>query len=61
MPETLAQVFSYEICEISKNTFFTERIRTAASKEYSAFKNLSKISREQASSVVIIVLISEKN
>ena len=22
--ETLAQVFSYEFCEISKNTFFTE-------------------------------------
>ena len=24
--ETLAQVFSYEFCEISKNTFFTEHL-----------------------------------
>ena len=25
--ETLAQVFSYEFCEISKSTFFTEHLR----------------------------------
>ena len=29
--ETLAQVFSYEFCEISKNTFFTEHLRATAS------------------------------
>ena len=29
--ETLAQVFSYEFCEISKNTFFTENLRATAS------------------------------
>ena len=29
--ETLAQVFSCEFCEISKNTFFTEHLRVAAS------------------------------
>ena len=29
--ETLAQVFSCEFCETSKNTFFTEHIWTAAS------------------------------
>ena len=29
--ETLAQVFSCEFSEISKNTFFTEHIRTTAS------------------------------
>ena len=29
--ETLAQVFSCEFCEISKNTFFTEHLRTTAS------------------------------
>ena len=29
--ESLAQVFSYEFCEISKNTFFTERLWTTAS------------------------------
>ena len=29
--ESLAQVFSCAFCEISKNTFFTEHLRTAAS------------------------------
>ena len=29
--ETLAQVFSYEFCEISKNTIFTEHLRATAS------------------------------
>ena len=29
--ETLAQVFSCEFCEISKNTFFTEHLRATAS------------------------------
>ena len=29
--ETLVQVFSHEFCEISKNTFFTEHLRTTAS------------------------------
>ena len=29
--ETLAQVFSCEFCEISKNAFFTERLWTTAS------------------------------
>ena len=28
---TLAQVFSWELCEISKNTFFTEHLWTTAS------------------------------
>ena len=28
--ESLAQVFSFEFCEISKNTFFTEHLRTEA-------------------------------
>ena len=28
---TLAQVFSSEFCEISKNTFFTERLQPTAS------------------------------
>ena len=34
--ETLAQVFSCEFCEIFKNTFFTEHLRTTASKILSA-------------------------
>ena len=29
--ETMAQVFSYEFCEIPKNAFFTEHLRTTAS------------------------------
>ena len=29
--ESLAQVFSCEFCEISKNIFFTEHLRTTAS------------------------------
>ena len=29
--ETLAQVFSCDFCEISKNTFFTEHLWTTAS------------------------------
>ena len=32
--EILAQVFSCEFCEISKNTFFTEHLRTTASEIY---------------------------
>ena len=29
--ETLAQVFSYEICEIIKNTFFAKHLQATAS------------------------------
>ena len=29
--ETLAQVFSWELCENSKNTFFTENLQATAS------------------------------
>ena len=29
--ETLAQIFSYEFCEISKNTYFTEHLWATAS------------------------------
>ena len=32
--ETLAQVFFCEFCKISKNAFFTEHLRTTASKFY---------------------------
>ena len=31
LKETLAQVFSCEFCEISKNTFFTEHVLSTAS------------------------------
>ena len=36
----LAQVFSCEFCEISKNTFFTENLRTTAS-VYSSFSGVN--------------------
>ena len=34
--ETLAQVFSCEFCEVSKNTFFTEHLWATASAHYKA-------------------------
>ena len=36
--ETLAQMFSSEFCEISKNTSFTEHLRASASEIYDADK-----------------------
>ena len=38
----LAEVFSYEFCEIFKNTFYTEHLREPAS-EYSLFYSLALI------------------
>ena len=32
--DTPAQVFSYEFCKISKNTLYTEHLRTTASVNY---------------------------
>ena len=37
--ETLAQVFSCEFCEISKNTFFTEHLWTTASINWTMTRN----------------------
>ena len=37
--ETLAQVFSYEFCEISNNIFFTEHLWATASKTGKTFSN----------------------
>ena len=39
--ETLVQVFSGEFCEISKNTFFTEHLWTAATKINTVILNTS--------------------
>ena len=39
--ETLAQVFSYEFCKISKNTFFIEHLRTTASERKRAHTSYS--------------------
>ena len=36
--ETLAQIFSCEFCEISKNTFFTEHLWTIASHIFKFYK-----------------------
>ena len=38
--ETVAQVFSYEFCEISKNTFLTEHLWATASVCFSSKKNV---------------------
>ena len=35
--ETVAQVFSYEVRKMSKNTFFTEHLRTTASRNNKSF------------------------
>ena len=51
LKETLAQVFSCEFCEISKNNFFTEHLRATASGfcvaglaiDRPCFKNLKKL------------------
>ena len=40
LKETVAQVFSYEFCEISKNTFFTEYLWETASDSVSFSKQL---------------------
>ena len=47
--ETLAQVFSWEFCEISKNTFFTEHLWTTASRHIE-LKNLFWSAKWQAQS-----------
>ena len=43
--ETLAQVFSCEFCEVSKNTFFTEHLWATASAHYKA-QNLTILNGE---------------
>ena len=43
--ETLAQVFTCEICENSKNTFFTEYVWATAS-IFSQHNKISKIAKE---------------
>ena len=52
--ETMAQVFSYEFCEISKNTFFTEHVWAIAS-EPCLFQipSKSKIYKEQLKVFII--------
>ena len=37
--DTLAQVFSSEFCEVSKNTFFTEHLRATASEDKFSVQN----------------------
>ena len=41
--ETLAQVFSSEFCEISKNTFSTEHLLTTASDAYVTYNNIQSL------------------
>ena len=44
--EILAQVFSCEFCEISKNTFFKEQIRAIASVRYTERSEFPKKNKE---------------
>ena len=62
--ETLAQVFSCEFCEISKNTFFTEHLRATASVRFK--KMLTLHSAEVSSSpnsplIFVTVFCGETN
>ena len=43
LKKTLAQVFSSEFCEISKNNFSTEYLRTTASEDYVFVKDYYQI------------------
>ena len=59
-PETLAQMFSYEFCEISRNTVFTERLWAAAS-GWRCFKNMNivwKLLLKEKGSNYSLVLMS---
>ena len=47
--ETQAQVFSCEFCEISKNTFSTEQLRTTAS-DSSVFHDVLRVFRNISAS-----------
>ena len=55
--EALAQVFSCEFCEISKNTFFTEHLRVIASVSTSLYPtNFAKVSCTMARIRTFLVL-----
>ena len=59
-PETLAQMFSYEFCEISRNTVFTEHLWVVAS-GWRCFKNMNivwKLLLKEKGSNYSLVLIS---
>ena len=43
---TVAQVFSCEFCEIFKNTYFIEHLRTTASEITGGFR-VSQVSRDE--------------
>ena len=49
--DTLAQVFSYEFCEIFKNTFFTEHVRATTFEVTKAEKNFWELSTEKPSAM----------
>ena len=46
VPKTMAQVFSCEFCEISKNTFFTDYSRTTASERRVLPQECNKATKE---------------
>ena len=58
--ETLAQVFSCEFCEISKNTFFTEHFRATASNFPATQTQYSQVLKPFGFFLIYIFCISEK-
>ena len=53
--ETPAQLFSYEFCEILKNTLFTEHFRTTASEYRNNMPRAFKIKCEKNESNDILI------
>ena len=53
--ETLAQVFSCEFCEISKNTFFTEHLWDTASVIVVLWKSFILLTHQQENFPLIFV------
>ena len=60
--ETLANVFSREFCEISKNTFFTEHVWATASTSFLntevTSSNLSWFGKQPLSNEVLSILVN---
>ena len=54
--ETLAQLFSCEFCEISKNTFFTKHLWVTASENLKFSYHIGVTSCDQAFMFIIVIL-----
>ena len=59
--ETLSQVVSYEFCEISKNTFFTEHLLETASVSHEPYSAVGKLTVLHLRMVPVKILMWHKN